>query len=57
MLIFPAIFVILQDIEDQFIRSGLQGVDTYMFKIFMLLYADDIVIFCNNATELQSRLD
>ena len=28
-----------------------------MFKIFLLLYADDIVIFANSAEELQSGLD
>ena len=28
-----------------------------MFKIFMLLYADDIVIFANNQEQLQNSLD
>ena len=28
-----------------------------MFKIFLLLYADDIVIFANTAEELQNSLD
>lgn len=31
--------------------------DISMFKIFLILYADDIVIFANNATELQSSLN
>ena len=28
-----------------------------MFKMFLLLYADDIVIFANSAEELQHSLD
>ena len=42
----PVLFsLFLNDIEEQFIRSGIEGVDTDMFKVFLLLYADDIVIF------------
>ena len=33
------------------------GLDLEMFKLFMLLYADDIVIFANNAEELQLGLN
>ena len=43
----------LNNIEDQFIHSDFEGLDIDMFKLFMLLYADDIVIFANNAEELQ----
>jgi len=28
-----------------------------MFKVFLILYADDIIIFANNAKELQESLD
>ena len=35
-----------------FILSGVKGLDIDIFKIFMLLYADDIVIFANTADEL-----
>jgi len=31
--------------------------DVNMFKIFLILYADDIIIFANNAKELQESLD
>ena len=47
----------LNDIEEQFLNSGLEGIDINMFKMFMLLYADDIVIFANSAEELQKSLD
>ena len=42
----PILFsLFLNDIEEQFINSGIEGLDINMLKIFMLLYADDIVIF------------
>ena len=47
----------LNDIEEQFSHSGVEGLDLGLFKIFMLLYADDIVIFSNTAEELQFGLD
>ena len=54
----PLLFsLFLNDIEDQFLRSGLEGIDINMFKVFMLLYADDIVIFANSAEDLQISLD
>jgi hypothetical protein len=33
------------------------GLDVNMFKIFLLLYADDIVIFANSPEELQKSID
>ena len=54
----PLLFSLyLNDIEEQFLNSGLEGIDINMFKMFMLLYADDIVIFANSAEELQQSLD
>ena len=47
----------LNDIEEQFINLGLDGIDVDMFKIFVLLYADDIVIFANTQEQLQNSLD
>ena len=35
----------LNDIEQEFITKDVDGVDTGFFKLFLLLYADDIVIF------------
>ena len=53
LLIFS---LFLNDIEEQFFHSGVEGLDLDLFKISMLLYAD-IVVFSNNAEQLQSRLD
>lgn len=54
----PLLFsLFLNDIEDQFFKSGLEGLDVSMFRMFMLLYADDIVLFSSNAEELQKGLD
>ena len=54
----PLLFsLFLNDIEEQFIHSGIEGLDVDMVKVFLLLYADDIVIFSNTAEELQSGLD
>ena len=35
----------LNDIDTEFILKGAKGLDTGMLKLFLLLYADDIVIF------------
>ena len=54
----PLLFsLFLNDIEEIFLESGIQGLDINMFKIFMLLYADDIVLFANSPDELQEGLD
>ena len=37
--------------------SGFEGLDVDMFKLYMLLYADNIVIFANDAEELQLGLN
>jgi len=34
----------LNDIEDIFIDNGLSGINVDMFKLFLILYADDLVI-------------
>ena len=47
----------LNDIEEQFINLGLDGIDVDMFKIFVLLYTDEIVIFVNTQEQLQNSLD
>ena len=47
----------MNDIEEQFILSGFDDIDLKMFKMFMLLYADDIATFSNTAEELQYGLN
>lgn len=54
----PFLFAMyLNDLEDEFYLKGSTGVDIGMLKLFMLLYADDIIIFANTAQELQTNLD
>ena len=47
----------LNDIEETFIRGKFQGIETGMLKLFLLLYADDIVIFADNKNVLQKSLE
>lgn len=47
----------LNDLENEFIQKGVEGVDIGMLKLFLLLYADDIVIFSNTMEGLQKGLD
>ena len=54
----PLLFSLyLYDIEEQFMVSRFEGLDLNMFQLFMLLYADDIVIFASTAEELQHGLN
>ena len=47
----------LNGLEDEFYFKGSTGVDIGMLKLFLLLYADEVIIFANNAQELQTNLD
>ena len=54
----PLLFSLyLNDIEKHFINLGLDGIDVDMFKIFMLIFADDTVIFAKTQKQLQNSLD
>ena len=54
----PLLFSLyLNDIEETFVNSGLECIDIDMFKMFMLLHVDSIVIFANSPEELQQSLD
>ena len=58
MCLSPLLFsLFLNDIEDKFIHSVSEGLDVDMFKLYMLLYADDRVIFANDTEELQLGLN
>ena len=47
----------LNDIEDVFFKNGLNSIDVNMFKIFLLLHADDIILFADSKAELQTSLN
>jgi hypothetical protein len=54
----PFLFsMFINDIEDMYVKNGFDGIEVNMFKMFLILYADDIVIFANNPRDLQSSLD
>ena len=46
----------LNDSEKEFYLKGSDGIDIGMLKIFLLLYANDIIIFAQSAEELQNNL-
>jgi len=46
----------LNDIEDVFVNKGLSGIDVNFFKLFLILYADGIVVFAESKEELQRSL-
>ena len=47
----------LNDLEEEFLINGIDGIDIGLIKIFLLLYADDIVIFSSSAEGLQDGLN
>ena len=54
----PFLFALyINDIEHEFITKGADGVDIGLLKLFLLLYADDIVIFSESSDGLQKGLD
>ena len=54
----PFLFSIyLNDLEEEINLKGADGIDIGMVKLFLLLYADDIVLFAHSPDELQSLLE
>lgn len=47
----------LNDLENEFIRKGADGFNIDMLKLYLLLYADDIVIFSETSVGLKKGLD
>jgi len=46
----------LNDIEEHFILNDFKGIDLGMFKLFLLLYADDIVVLAESEDDLKRGL-
>ena len=47
----------INDLEKELIQKGAEGIYIGMLKLYLLLYADDIVIFSNTSEGLQKGLD
>ena len=47
----------LNNIEEHLELNGFKGISMYVTKLFILLYADDIVVFSDSAEGLQNGLD
>ena len=47
----------LKDLENNLLQKGLYGFDISMLKCYLLLYADDIVIFSETGERLQKELN
>ena len=47
----------LNDIEDEFYLHGIEGINIYQIKLFLLFYADDITLFSETVDGLQSGLN
>ena len=45
------------DLECELLENGINGIDIGMLKLYLLLYADDIVIFSMFSEGLQKDLD
>ena len=45
------------DLECELQENGINGIDIGMLKLYLLLYADDIVIFSMSSEGLQKDLD
>ena len=57
LLLCPFLFsMYLNDLEDEFYLKGAKGVNVNMLKLFILLYADDIILFANSPEEMQNSL-
>ena len=47
----------INDLEGELMQNGIDGIDIGMLKLYLLLYADDIVIFSMSSEGLQKGLD
>ena len=47
----------VNDLEETLVVHDFKGIEISMLKMFLLLYADDIIIFSESAEGLQTGLD
>ena len=47
----------LNDLEDELRNSGVQGIVTDLIHLFVLLYADGIILMASSAEDLQKALN
>ena len=47
----------LNDLEQDFIQKSVQGIYVDMLNLYLLLYADDIILLANSAENLQNSLN
>lgn len=56
--LLPLLFgMFLNDIEEEFMQKGLQGIAVNMFKICFILYADNVMFTNCGSTEHRNCLD
>ena len=56
--LYPFLFsMYINDLESELMQNGVVGIDIGMLKLYLLLYADDIVIFSSTSDGLQKGLD
>ena len=54
----PCLFsMYLNDKEEEFYLKGVEGIDIFSIKLFLLLYADDMTIFLETEAGLQQGLN
>lgn len=54
----PFLFSIyLTDIETKFVQNNCKVIETDMLKLFLLIYANDIVLFANDERDSHKGLD
>ncbi|MCG8045176.1 MAG: reverse transcriptase family protein [Candidatus Thiodiazotropha taylori] len=47
----------VNDLEEELMINGVNGIVIGLFQLFLLLYADDIILMASTATDLQNALD
>lgn len=54
----PMLFVLyVNDLENEFMKKGTASTDLQLLSLYLLMYADDMVLFSESIDELQSMLN